>query len=325
MSEVSNIYDQIQKRGKVIPKSISLVVPVMNESECIDVFIAESLVALENFKKWEIIFVDDGSTDDSWIKISKHAKGNKNIKAIRFTRNFGHQIAVMAGLTRSNNELVAIIDADLQDPPSLLPFMSELINEEVDIVYGRRIERVGETWFKRISARIFYRVFQRLVPFSIPLDTGDFRVVSKRAKNEIISLFEQEPFLRGLFAFTGFRSVPYDYQRQPRFAGRSNYTFSKMLKLAFDAVVSFSEVPYKVFAKLGLTLFAFAFLFGVSAIGYALFVESSAGWISIFALVLFFGSLNILFTALIGLYVIKSLHAARRRPTYFINRVINLD
>lgn len=319
------IYNQILAGQKKIPKSISLVVPVMNESSCIDTFIRESIAALDQFKKWEVIFVDDGSIDDSWDKISGYASTDNRVKGIRFTRNFGHQIAVMAGLARSTYELVAIIDADLQDPPSLIPRMSELIDDEVDIVYGRRSERIGETWFKRISARLFYRIFQRLVPFSIPLDTGDFRVVSKRAKDEIVSMYEQEPFLRGLFAFTGFRSVPYDYQRQPRFAGKSNYTFSKMLKLASNAVVSFSEVPYKVFAKFGLTLFGFAFLFGVSAIAYALLVESYAGWISIFALVLFFGSLNILFTALVGLYVIKSLHAARGRPTYFINRVLNLD
>lgn len=318
-------------RGKKVSKtdnsrsSISLVVPVFNESECIDTFISETIPVLGQFKNWEIILVDDGSTDDSWSKISKHALNNSNIKAIRFTRNFGHQVAVMAGLKRSNKDLVAIIDADLQDPPYLLPLMSELLKDGVDIVYGRRVDRIGETWFKRISARIFYRIFQKLVPFDIPLDTGDFRIVTKRVKEEIVSLFEQEPFLRGLFAFTGYKSLPYDYQRQPRFAGKSNYTFSKMLKLATSAIISFSETPYRVFAKLSLILFSFAFAFGFLAILYAFVVESSAGWISLFALVLFFGSLNILFTALIGLYVIKALNASRGRPNYFIEDLMNLD
>jgi len=312
-----------QARRSIKALAFSLVVPVYNEEECIDRFLNETITALKSFQEWEIILVDDGSSDKSWSLISRHATKNKRVRGIRFTRNFGHQNAVLAGLRATRFNHIGIIDADLQDPPMLLPEMASRITDGIEIVYGKRLQRDGETYFKKISARVFYRIFQGLVPFPIPLDTGDFRVISRRACESVVSLNEQEPFLRGLFALTGLRAVPFEYSRNPRFSGKSNYSFSKMLRFAINAIFAFSEVPYKLFMKLGMWSFFTALIFGISAIIYAIVGESVSGWLSIFALVLFFGSLNAVFTALVGAYVIKGLDIVRSRPTYFISESIN--
>ena len=183
---------------------LSVVVPVFNEEDCIDEFFAELFRSLNGFDSWEVIFVDDGSSDSSWIKIEKLAKQNQKVRGIRLTRNFGHQIAVSAGLEQARFDSIAIIDADLQDPPSLLPKMYALLSADVDIVYGKRSNRKGESVFKKISAKVFYRIFRMLVPFEIPIDTGDFRIISKKVKDHVIAMNEQDPFLRGLFALTGY-------------------------------------------------------------------------------------------------------------------------
>ena len=312
-----------QTKSRIKTSAFSLVVPVYNEEECLEHFLQEAKIALNSFKDWEMIFVDDGSTDQSWSIISRHALKDKKVRGIRFTRNFGHQHAVLAGLRATQFSYIGIIDADLQDPPSLLPKMTSCITDGVEIVYGKRSNREGETFFKKFSARFFYRLFQRLVPFQIPLDTGDFRVISRRACDSVTSLNEQEPFLRGLFALTGLKAIPFEYSRHQRFAGSSNYSLSKMFRFAVNAIFAFSEVPYKLFMKMGLWSFFVALLFGVSAIIYAIVGESNSGWLSIFALVLFFGSLNAVFTALVGTYVIKSLNIVRSRPTYFISEIKN--
>jgi glycosyltransferase involved in cell wall biosynthesis len=312
-----------QAKSHINASFFSLVVPVYNEEECLEYFLKEAKLALNFFKDWEIILVDDGSTDQSWPIISRHALKDKRVRGIRFTRNFGHQHAVLAGLRASKFSFIGIIDADLQDPPSLLPEMTNCISDGVEIVYGKRLSREGESYFKKFSAKLFYRLFQKLVPFPIPLDTGDFRVITRRASDSVTSLNEQEPFLRGLFALTGLKAVPFEYSRHQRFAGRSNYSLPKMFRFAINAIFAFSEVPYKLFMKLGLWTFFVALLFGVSAIIYAIVGESVSGWLSIFALVLFFGSLNAVFTALVGTYVIKNLNIVRSRPTYFISESRN--
>jgi polyisoprenyl-phosphate glycosyltransferase len=304
-------------------KSLSVVVPVFNEEECIEVFYNELVSSLSAYSKWELIFVDDGSYDRSWTILKKIASKDRRVKVIRLTRNFGHQIAVMAGLEKASCTAIAIIDADLQDPPSLLPDMHKLICDEVDIVYGRRIVREGESAFKKLSAKAFYRAFRKLVPFDVPLDTGDFRVVSRRVRDHVVSMNEQDPFLRGLFALTGFGSIPFDYVRNPRFAGNSKYTLRRMLSLASSAVITFSDFPFRIFTKLSLFLLSVASIAGIWAICLAITGEAISGWLSIFALVLFLGSLNIVFSAIIGSYVLQALKASRGRPRYFVSQELN--
>lgn len=304
-------------------RRLSVVVPVFNEEDCIEEFFLETYKSLRGFNSWEIVFVDDGSSDSSWFKIAKLAKQNRNVKAIRLTRNFGHQIAVSAGLERTNFETIAIIDADLQDPPSLLPKMYELMSADVDIVYGKRLNRRGESAFKKSTAKLFYRIFRLLVPFEIPIDTGDFRIISRKVKDHVVAMNEQDPFLRGLFALTGYSSIPFEYERQPRRAGESKYNLRKMLSLAINAILTFSDFPLRLFTKISLFLLFLAILGGGWAITLSVTGGATSGWLSIFSLVLFLGSLNIILSAIVGAYVLQAVKASRRRPQYFISQTIN--
>ena len=303
---------------------ISVVVPVYNEEQNVSEFYRQSKAALIDFEDYEIIFVDDGSSDNSWGIINDLVEKEdiKHTRAIRLTRNFGHQEAVIAGLKLATFELIGIIDADLQDPPNLLPLMCNLISDDVEIVYGKRISRDGETLFKKLSAMIFYRLFRLVTTFNIPVDTGDFRVVTKRVTDQVIVLNEQTPFLRGIFAFTGYKSLPYEYSRSERFGGKSNYDLGKMIKLASNAIFAFSDIPYKLFIRLGFCTLLLSIVFGAYAIITAIVNGYSSGWLSTFSLVLFLGSLNFCFTGLIGKFVIQSLNSTRARPIYFIDKII---
>ena len=303
---------------------ISLVVPVYNEEQNISEFYRQTEAALKGFEDYEIVFVDDGSSDDSWSIINSLVQEQKvkHIRAIKLTRNFGHQEAVIAGLKLTTFELIGIIDADLQDPPNLLFAMCNLINNDVDIVYGNRISREGETVFKKFSAMIFYRLFRLVTNFDIPVDTGDFRVVTKRVTDQVIAINEQTPFLRGIFAFTGYKSLPYEYSRSERFGGKSNYNMGKMIKLASNAIFAFSDIPYKLFMRLGFFTFFLSIIFGAYAIITAFINGYTSGWLSIFSLILFLGSLNFCFTGLIGKFVIQTLNSTRARPIYFIDKII---
>lgn len=302
---------------------LSVVVPVFNEEDCIDEFFAELFRSLNGFDSWEVIFVDDGSSDSSWIMIEKLARQNQKVRGIRLTRNFGHQIAVSAGLEQARFDSIAIIDADLQDPPSLLPKMYSLLSADVDIVYGKRSNRKGESVFKKISAKVFYRIFRMLVPFEIPIDTGDFRIISKKVKDHVIAMNEQDPFLRGLFALTGYSSFPFEYERQPRKAGNSKYNLRKMLNLAINAILTFSDFPLRLFTKISLFLLSLAVLGGAWAITLSVTGGATSGWLSIFSLVLFLGSLNIILSSIVGAYVLQAVKASRQRPRFFVSKTIN--
>jgi glycosyltransferase involved in cell wall biosynthesis len=304
-------------------RQLSVVVPILNEEDCIDAFFSETYKSLKHFDSWEVIFVDDGSSDASWIKIEKLAMQNQNVRGVRLTRNFGHQIAVSAGLELARCDAIAIIDADLQDPPSLLPKMYELVSTDVDIIYGKRLSRKGESVFKKTTAKIFYRVFRLLVPFDIPLDTGDFRIISKKVKDQVVSMNEQDPFLRGLFALTGYSSIPFEYERQPRKAGESKYNLRKMLNLAVNAILTFSDFPLRLFTKISLFLLSLAVLGGVWAITLSVIGGAISGWLSIFSLVLFLGSLNIILSSIVGAYVLQAVKASRQRPRFFVSQTIN--
>jgi len=305
--------------------NISIVVPVFNEQESLAEFYLQTKKALTAFEDYEIIFVDDGSTDESWSIIDSFCQRSeyKGVRAIKFTRNFGHQIAVFAGMKVARFECIAIIDADLQDPPELLPAMCSLISKDIDIVYGKRISRNGETWFKKISALVFYRIFKILTTFEIPVDTGDFRIITRRVRDQVSIMNEHTPFLRGLFAFTGYKSIPYEYARNVRYGGESKYNLRAMLRLASNAILTFSDIPFKLFIRFGLFNLFIAVIFSIWAIVSSIINKSSPGWLSSFTLILFLGSLNLCFTGLVGKYVIQTLQASRNRPLYFIDKMIN--
>jgi dolichol-phosphate mannosyltransferase len=303
--------------------NISLVVPVYNEESVVEEFIRRTSAALSSFNDYELIFIDDGSTDSTYDLILNAIGDNQKIKCIKFSRNFGHQHAVLAGLTKSQYETIAVLDADLQDPPELLREMADKVVEGYEIVYGQRISRKGETFFKKMSAQTFYRILDFLTPIAIPKDTGDFRVISTRAAKMVVEMKEVDPFLRGLFAFTGLKSFAFPYVREERFAGSTKYTLKKMVNLATDAIYGFSSVPLKIFMRVSQFLLIAAIIFAIYAISRSLERGSGGGWLSIFSAVFFFGALNLSFLALIARYLISTLNAVQNRPSYVVEKYLN--
>jgi glycosyltransferase involved in cell wall biosynthesis len=303
---------------------VSVVVPLFNEAHCLSEFFDRTCRALKTCKDYEIIFVDDGSTDQSWAileAIHRNSKKGK-VKLVRLTRNFGHQLAVVAGLKLARFEIVSIIDADLQDPPELITEMANLISSKVDIVYGQRIKRKGETFLKRFTANLFYKVFNSFSDFRIPLNTGDFRVVSKRVIEQVLQSSEPKQFLRGAFAYTGYNSYAFEYVRHRRFGGKTKYSYRKMFALASNAMFLFSDFPFRLFVKLSIWLMFFALTFSIWIIISALFEGFPQGWLSVFTLVLFLGSINFCFLAFLGKYILQILEISKARPAVYIDRII---
>jgi glycosyltransferase involved in cell wall biosynthesis len=304
---------------------LSLVVPCFNEEEVLPEFINRTLKSLEKFEDFEVIFIDDGSTDNSLQILSMAAANDEKIKCVKLSRNFGHQFAVLAGLSHSSFDLIGIIDADLQDPPEILFQMAKKIESGFDVVYGQRISREGETFFKKFTASLFYRILALLSPISIPRDAGDFRVVTRRAADSVIEMNESNPFLRGLFAFTGFNSFAFSYKREERFAGSTKYTLKKMYSLASNAIIGFSGAPLKIFSRLSQALLFISLVVGAYAIFRAIEVGSPNGWLSVFSAILFFGALNLAFLSLIAGYLLSVLTSVQNRPKFVVDKTINFN
>ena len=311
---------------------LDIVAPVYNESEGISKFIHEVTDhVLTRIPGSRLILVDDGSCDNSFeiIKAIVHSNQN-NILVLRLTRNFGHQKAVLAGLEFSSASYVAIIDADLQDPPKFIPIMYEMIRDSesgpdglTDIIYGERKQRGGETLFKKVSAKLFYIVLRKLAVTAIPLNTGDFRVVSRRAVDEVLKMKHAQPFLRGQFALTSYSSVPYLYEREARFAGKTKYTLRKMIRLASDAIFGFSDYPLQLALKISLVGVLFSFTSATYIVWEYFNTSRVSGWASIFFFVVLFGSLNLLVLSMIGRYVADIWKNSVNHPTHVVREVIN--
>ena len=244
-------------------KTLDIIVPVFNEESCID----ETIKRLENVREnlnseldVNFVFVNDGSKDETANIIATYGQNNKYVKLINFSRNFGHQIAVTAGLDNTNADYVAIIDADLQDPPELIIDMYNKTKDGYDIVYGKRLKRENETAFKKFTAFAFYRVLNYMCDIDIPKDTGDFRLMTKPVVDTLKNMPEHHRFIRGMVPWTGFKSTPIMFNRDERFAGETKYPLSKMLKLASNAIFSFSTKPLKVFYVIGILLLFLAIL-----------------------------------------------------------------
>jgi len=237
------IHDGMPRPGRMF---LSIVVPCCNEEEGLREFHRQMTVAARALcgEKFELIFVDDGSTDNTWKLINQLSAEDRNVVAVRLSRNHGHQLALTAGLSTVRGDLVLVIDADLQDPPELLSAMYDLmVREDADVVYGLRRSRAGESQFKKKSAEAFYRLLAHLTRVHIPVDTGDFRLMSRRISDQIVQMPEHDRFIRGMVAWLGFKQVAYEYDRNPRFAGTTKYPLFKMIGFAADALISFSMVP----------------------------------------------------------------------------------
>ena len=301
--------------------ALSVVIPCYNEAECLEALHARVSAAAHAAvgSDHEIVLVNDGSRDASWEVMQRLSAADPRLVAVNLSRNHGHQLALTAGLDLCAGEQILIIDADLQDPPELLSDMRGVMAAEgADVVYAVRRKREGETFFKKVTAAAFYRVLDRVTDTPIPLDTGDFRLMSRRALDALLSLPEQARFIRGMVAWVGFRQVPFPYDRHERHAGETKYPLSKMLRFAFDAVTGFSTAPLRWASHIGIALFFLSFLLLIYiAIGF--FTGSAVqGWTSLMLITVFLGAVQMLVLGMIGEYLGRLYVESKRRPLYLV-------
>lgn len=305
---------------------VSVVVPVFNESEVIEAFYARATSAMGAVRgcDYELVFVDDGSRDDSYRQLAALAARDSHVRVIKFSRNFGHQIAITAGIDHARGDCVAVIDADLQDPPEVIGAMVEKWREGYDVVYGLRADRAGESKLKLATAALFYRLLKRITKVEIPVDVGDFRLMSRRATDQLKLLREKDRFVRGLVSWIGFRQTGVPYHREKRFAGVTKYPFSKMLKFALDGITSFSTVPLKLATWLGYSASAFAFLYLVSVFVQKALGITVQGWATVMVAMLFLGGVQLICLGIIGEYLGRVFNELKPRPMYVVEELIGL-
>ena len=298
---------------------ISVIVPIYNEALNVEELNKRLTSVLDaTGQPYELILVDDGSQDDSWSRMM--ALGGSRV-CVKLSRNFGHQIAVSAGLDRARGKAIVIIDADLQDPPELIVPMLQKHREGFHVVYARRRARIGEGWFKRTSAKAFYRILDRLTQIKIPLDTGDFRLIDRMVVDQLRQMPEATKFLRGQIAWLGLRQTAVWYDREPRANGSTGYTFKKMLDLALAGITGFSDQPLRMVSRLG---FGISVVSGI-LIAYALyqhFVSEATitGWTSLILSVAFFGGIQLLSLGILGEYIARIHSNVLLRPLYVVQQ-----
>jgi dolichol-phosphate mannosyltransferase len=268
----------------------------------------------------EYIFVNDGSKDHSFQLIKNLALADPAVKYIDFSRNFGHQIAVSAGLDLAAGDRVAIIDADLQDPPELIIEMFAKMDQGYEVVYAKRNNRNGESWLKKFTAKVFYRILKSITSVKIPVDTGDFRIIDRKVVNVLNQMPEHNKFLRGQISWIGFKQTYVEYNRNVRQAGSTGYTYKKMIRLALDGITSFSNFPLKVASICGFVVSGIAFIVMIYAL-YSRYIikDYVEGWTSTIISVLFLGGIQLISIGIIGEYISRLSENARNRPLYIIN------
>jgi polyisoprenyl-phosphate glycosyltransferase len=303
---------------------LSIVVPCFNEEEVLREFHRQMTAAARaRFgQKFELIFVDDGSADNTWKLINELSAEDRNVVAVRLSRNHGHQLALTAGLSTVRGDLVLVIDADLQDPPELLgPMYDMMVREDADVVYGQRRSRAGESRFKKKSAEAFYRLLANLTRVSIPVDTGDFRLMSRRISDQVVQMPEHDRFIRGMVAWLGFKQVAFEYDRNARFAGSTKYPMTKMIGFAADALVSFSMVPLRIATYIGALLTTVLTFVGIAAAVSWIFSGTVPGWTSLTLLFVMISSVQLLVLGLIGEYVGRTYIQSKHRPLFVISNI----
>lgn len=304
--------------------SISLILPIYNEEGNIEEVYKRSTNVLKSLRKpYEIIFINDGSKDKSILMLKELAKKDNSVRIIDFSRNFGHQIAITAGLDYATGDAVVIMDADLQDKPEVIPEMVEEWKKGFEVVYGRRKTR-KDTIFKKYTAWAFYRAINKLANIDIPLDTGDFRLMDRKVVNEMIRLREHSRFMRGLTSWCGFNQTAVYFDRDERRFGVTNYPLKKMIKFALDGVTAFSYVPLKLSTYLGFTAASVGFVYGVFEIIKKVINPTSnvPGWTSLLIIVLFIGGTQLIILGIIGEYIGRIYTEAQNRPLYVIRDAI---
>jgi dolichol-phosphate mannosyltransferase len=300
--------------------TISIVAPIYNEVENLPELVRRvGAVMNASRESWELLLVDDGSSDGSTEAIRDLAKQDRHIRPLIFARNFGHQVAITAGWDHARGEAVVIIDADLQDPPEVIPDLIARWREGYEVVYAVRAEREGETWFKKFTAAMFYRIVHRITDVKIPVDTGDFRLMDRKVVDVLKTMRERHRFPRGMSAWVGFRQVGVPYRRAARFAGMTKYPFKKMLRLALNGITSFSYFPLQLatyfgFASAGLAAVAIPVVIVMRLIGSQFFEGQATTLIA----VLFLGGVQLISLGVLGEYIGRLYDEAKARPLYIL-------
>lgn len=310
-------------------KKISFVIPMYYEEEVAEECYKRVSKVLEKLYEeydGEIIFINDGSKDKTMEILEKIAKKDKNVKVVSFSRNFGHQSAVTCGLKYVTGDAIIIMDADLQDPPELVPDMLKKWKEGYEVIYGKRKTREGESTFKLFTAVAFYSTLNSLSDVEIPRNTGDFRLVDRKVVDVINSLPEHNKFLRGLFSWVGFKQYAYEYERKERVAGKTKYPLKKMIKLASDGIISFSTKPLKIVGGLGI----FSILISIAILIYSILSFAlkwnnlTAGWTSLMCTITFLGGMILVSLWMIGEYIARIYDETKQRPQYIVDKTINI-
>ena len=301
-----------------MPITYSIIAPIFNEFDNLpELYRRVKEVMDSTGEPWELILVDDGSTDNSTTRIRELAAQDPVVRPIIFARNFGHQIAVTAGLDYSRGQAVVIIDADLQDPPEVILELAKKWRQGYEVVYAVRAERQGESWFKLLTASLFYRVIYRITDVKIPLDTGDFRLIDRKVVNVMNNMREKHRFLRGMGAWVGFKQIGVDYKREARFSGETKYPFNKMFKLAINAITGFSYFPLQIatyfgFISAGIAILAIPLVVFERLTGFQAFYGQATTLIA----VLFFGGVQLISLGVLGEYIGRIYDEVKGRPLY---------
>jgi glycosyltransferase involved in cell wall biosynthesis len=301
---------------------LSVVIPIYNEQENIQLLYARVTGVLDKMAiSYELVFVNDGSKDQSLSLIEELANKDTKVKYIDFSRNFGHQIAVTAGLDHTLGNRVVIIDADLQDPPELIPEMYRKMDDDFQVVYARRRSRKGESLLKKVTAKMFYRTLSSITAIDIPLDTGDFRIIDKKVVDVLKQMPEQQKFLRGQISWIGFNQTFITYDREERHGGQTGYTYKKMLRFAIDGITSFSNLPLKVASLMGFIVSGIAFIIMLYALYIRFFHNDYVqGWTSMILSIMFIGGIQLICVGIIGEYISRISTNIRQRPLYITNK-----
>jgi len=301
----------------------SIVAPVFNEEETLPHFYKRVVEVMEGVgEAFELVLINDGSRDGSYNLMQDLHKRDPRIRVIDFSRNFGHQIAISAGLDYACGQAVVILDADLQDPPEVIPELIARWKNGAEVVYAQRVRRQGETRFKLLTAAAFYRLIARITSVDIPRDTGDFRLLDRRVVDTLVTMREQHRFMRGLSAWVGFRQEALLYERQERYAGKSKYPLRKMINFSLDAITSFSHVPLELATTFGFILAGLSLVGIVIAAILRIFTGAIVGQASTLILVLFLGGIQLIFLGIIGEYLGRIYDEVRSRPLYIVREVL---
>jgi polyisoprenyl-phosphate glycosyltransferase len=305
------------------PELVSVVTPMLDEEGTVRAFVERVVGALGSVP-WELVVVDDGSTDATREILAELAAADERVKVIELSRNFGHQTALTAGLDHARGDAVVMIDSDLQDPPELIGELLDRWRDGIDVVYAARTEREGETRFKVATAHLFYRLLSRISSVPLARDSGDFRLLDRRALDALLGMRERNRYLRGMTVWIGFTQTAVPYKRDARYAGRTKFSLTRMLRFSLDAVASFSHVPLQVATLIGFAFAAFAFLMIPVAIGFRIFGQFVPGVTTTIIAVLLLGGIQLMSIGMIGEYVGRIYDEVKARPLYLVSRRHNL-